>query len=207
MWEAPMAKNKIYNNPRSQRPKKKKGGSGSAILTVIIIAFLTMVAGIYLLTKFGENIFPYLISKKVSKPEAKILSLYFSDEEGLVLKAEKREVSKGIVKTEMKEGIHALILGPVGKLTHTIPHGTKLLGVEIKDGIVFLNFSKEISENHPGGSSAELQTLYSIVNTATLNFPDIKKVQILIEGKKSKTLAGHIDISFPLGPDKGFIKG
>lgn len=202
-----MAKKKIYNNPKPQRAKKRKGGSGSALLTVVIIAFLTAAVGIYLLTKFGENIFPYLISKKVSKPETKVISLYFSDEEGLSLKAEKREVSKGALTKEIKEGINALINGPVGKLTHTIPHRTKLIGVEIKDGIVFLNFSKELSENHPGGSSAELQTIYSIVNTATLNFPDIKKAQILIEGKKTKTLAGHIDISFPLGPDKGFIKG
>ncbi|MDP2682555.1 MAG: GerMN domain-containing protein [Deltaproteobacteria bacterium] len=202
-----MAKKKTYSNPKPQRPGKKKGGSGSALLTVVIIALLTVVVGIYLLTKFGENIFPYLISKKVSKPEMKIINLYFSDEEGLVLKIEKRELSKGALTKEIEEGINVLINGPLGKLTPTIPDGTKLLGVEIKDGVVFLNFSKEISEKHPGGSSAEIQTVYSIVNTVTLNFPDIKKAQILIEGKKTKTLAGHIDISFPLGPDKGFIKG
>lgn len=202
-----MAKKKTYSNPKPRRPGKKKGGSGSALLTVVIIALLTVVVGIYLLTKFGENIFPYLISQKVSKPEMKIINLYFSDEEGLVLKIEKRELSKGVMTKEIEEGINVLINGPLGKLTPTIPDGTKLLGVEIKDGVVFLNFSKEISEKHPGGSSAEIQTVYSIVNTVTLNFPDIKKAQILIEGKKTKTLAGHIDISFPLGPDKGFIKG
>lgn len=202
-----MAKKKIYSNPKPQRPGKKKGASGSALLTVVIIALLTVVVGIYLLTKFGENIFPYLISKKVSKPEMKIINLYFSDEEGLVLKVEKRELSKGVLTKEIADGINALINGPLGKHTPTIPDGTKLLGVEIKDGVVFLNFSKEISEKHPGGSSAEIQTVYSIVNTVTLNFPDIKKAQILIEGKKTKTLAGHIDIYFPLGPDKGFIKG
>ncbi len=202
-----MAKKKLYSNPKPQRPGKKKGGSGSALLTVVIIALLTVVVGIYLLTKFGENIFPYLISKKVSKPEMKIINLYFSDEEGLVLRVEKRELSKGVLKKEIEEGINVLINGPLGKLTPTIPDGTKLLGVEIKDGVVFLNFSKEISEKHLGGSSAEIQTVYSIVNTVTLNFPDIKKAQILIEGKKTKTLAGHIDISFPLGTDKGFIKG
>src|SRR3989338_2124747 len=119
-----MAKKKISNNTRPQRPKKKKDSSGSALLTVVIIAFLTAAAGIYLLTKFGENIFPYLISKKVSKPETKVISLYFSDEEGLALKAEKREVSKGGLTKEIKDGINALINGPVGKLTHTIPHGT-----------------------------------------------------------------------------------
>lgn len=202
-----MAKKKIPDNPKPQRPVKKKGGSGNTLLTVIIIAFLTVVLGIYLLTKFGEKISPYLISKKISKPEMKIINLYFSNEEGLTLKAEKREIMKEILTKEIEEGINALIDGPSGKLTPTIPAGAKLLGVEVKDGVVFLNFSKDISEKHPGGSSAEIQTVYSVVNTATLNFPDLKKAQILIEGKKAKTLAGHIDISFPLGPDKGFVKG
>lgn len=202
-----MAKKKIPDNPKPQRPGKKKGGSGNTLLTVIIIAFLTVALGIYLLTKFGEKISPYLISKKISKPEMKIINLYFSNEEGLTLKAEKREITKEILTKEIEEGINALIDGPSGKLTPTIPDGAKLLGVEVKDGVVFLNFSKDISEKHPGGSSAEIQTVYSVVNTATLNFPDLKKAQILIEGKKAKTLAGHIDISFPLGPDKGFVKG
>ena len=202
-----MAKKKTYSNPKPQRARKKWGNAGSAILTVIIIALLTVVVGIYLLARYGEKLPFSLIPQKISKTETKTINLYFSDEEGLVLKIEKRELSKGVLTKEIEEGINVLINGPLGKLTPTIPDGTKLLGVKIKDGVVFLNFSKEISEKHPGGSSAEIQTVYSIVNTVTLNFPDIKKAQILIEGKKTKTLAGHIDISFPLGPDKGFIKG
>ena len=59
------------------------------------------------------------------------------------------------------------------------------------------------SSNHPGGSTAELQTIYSVVNTLTLNFPGIKKVQLLIDGSVHDTLAGHIVISIPLGPEKG----
>jgi len=203
-----MAKKKISSNrQKTQRSRKKNGGGGSALLTVIIIALLTVVVGIYLLTKFGEKIPSYLIPKKISKPEAKTINLYFSNEEGLALKAEKREIAKGNLIKEIKEGIDSLIKGPKLNLTPTIPEGTRVLGVDVKDGIAFLNFSKEISENHPGGSSAEIQTVYSIVNTVTLNFPEIKKVQLLIEGKRAKVLAGHIDISFPLGPDKGFIKG
>ncbi|MBI3399043.1 MAG: GerMN domain-containing protein [Deltaproteobacteria bacterium] len=195
------------SNPKVQGSRKKKGSGGSAILTVIIVALLTAVIGIYLLTKYGEKIPPYLIPKKISKPEARVVSLFFSNEDGIALKAEKREIEKGALAKEIKEAINDLVGGPKGKLTDTIPAGTKLLTVEVKEGIVYLNFNKEISQNHPGGSSAELQTIYSLINTATLNFPEVKKVQLLIEGKKLKTLAGHIDISFPLGPNKDLIKG
>lgn len=203
-----MAKKKIPpGNPKPQRSRRKKDSAGRAVLTVIIVALLTVIIGIYLLTKYSEKIPLYLIPKKISKPEMKTVNLYFSNDEGLALKAEKREIEKGALAKEIERSINALIKGPAEKLTPTIPDGTRLLGIEIKEGVAFLNFSKEISERHPGGSSAEIQTVYSIVNTVALNFSEIKKVQLLIEGKKAKTVAGHIDISFPLGPDKEFIKG
>ncbi|MBI3753726.1 MAG: GerMN domain-containing protein [Deltaproteobacteria bacterium] len=203
-----MAKKKLpHGNPKPQRSRRKKGNAGRAVLTVIIVALLTVIIGIYLLTKYSEKIPPYLIPKKIFKPEMKTVNLYFSNDEGLALKAEKREIAKGALAKEIERSINALIKGPAEKLTPTIPDGTRLLGVEIKEGVAFLNFSKEISERHPGGSSAEIQTVYSIVNTVALNFSEIKKVQLLIEGKKAKTVAGHIDISFPLKADKEFIKG
>jgi spore germination protein GerM len=61
-----------------------------------------------------------------------------------------------------------------------------------------INFNKALSKNHPGGSSAEIITVYSIVNSLTLNFPQIKKVQILIEGETGKTIAGHLSLDQPI---------
>ena len=37
----------------------------------------------------------------------------------------------------------------------------------------------------------------SIVNTLT-DFPEVKKVQILIDGASVETLSGHLDLSEPL---------
>lgn len=37
----------------------------------------------------------------------------------------------------------------------------------------------------------------SIVDTLT-EFPEVKQVQILIEGKKVETLGGHMDLTQPL---------
>lgn len=202
-----MAKKKVSYNTKPQRARKKRGNAGGAILTIIIIALLTAAVGIYLLARYGEKLPFSLVPPKTSKTEIKTINLYFSNEEGLALKAEKREIAKGDLTKEIKQSMDSLVKGPKWNLTPTIPDGTKFLGVEVKEGIAFLNFSKEITEKHPGGSSAEIQTVYSIVNTAALNFPEIKRVQVLIQGKKAKTLAGHIDISFPLGPDKDFIKG
>jgi hypothetical protein len=202
-----MAKKKIPSNTKPQRARKRQGNAGGTVLTVIIIALLTAVVGIYLITRYGTKLLPFFIPHKISKPGTKTINLYFPNQDGLVLKAEKREIAKGDLTKEIQESVEGLIKGPQWNLTSSIPDGTKLLGVMVKEEVAFLNFSKEISERHPGGSSAELQTIYSIVNTVTLNFPDIKKVQLLIEGKKVNTLAGHIDISFPLSQDKDLIKG
>jgi hypothetical protein len=41
-------------------------------------------------------------------------------------------------------------------------------------------------------------TLRSIMQTLVANVPEVKRVQILIEGREVETLAGHVDIRRPL---------
>jgi spore germination protein GerM len=83
--------------------------------------------------------------------------------------------------------------------------GTRLLSVRLSNGTATIDFSKELKLNHPGGSSAELQTIYAIVNSITLNITDISTVRILIGGERHDTLAGHIFIRLPLSADKKII--
>lgn len=45
---------------------------------------------------------------------------------------------------------------------------------------------------------------YAITNTLT-EFPEIKKVQILVEGKKVITLSGHMDLEDPLTRNKSLL--
>jgi hypothetical protein len=58
----------------------------------------------------------------------------------------------------------------------------------------------DLSATVPGGDGKgsawdEILAVYSIVNTLTQNFEDIKRVHILVDGKEAQTLAGHIDMS------------
>ena len=43
--------------------------------------------------------------------------------------------------------------------------------------------------NHPGGTTNEILTVYSLVNALTANLPAVTGVQILIDGKEVDTLA------------------
>jgi len=125
--------------------------------------------------------------------------LYFSDEKGSFLLAEKRMLFHNEDPAEMGRAIlEDLIRGPRGKLSRTIPEGTSLNAIYVsRDGTAFVDFSDSLRENHPGGSQTEFLTVYSIVNSLALNIPQVNSVKILIEGRETMTLAGHIDSRFP----------
>jgi hypothetical protein len=73
-------------------------------------------------------------------------------------------------------------------------------------GIAYIDLSKGFQPAADAtGSSAELLTVYSVVDTLTTNFPAVKRVQILEEDRPLDTLSGHIDLSRPLLPDLTFV--
>ncbi len=41
----------------------------------------------------------------------------------------------------------------------------------------------------------ELLAVYAFVNTLTQNFPDVRQVRFLLDGREAHTLAGHLDLS------------
>jgi len=131
--------------------------------------------------------------------------LYFGDEEGNLV-AEKRTIPKveGIGRATIKE----LIEGPepAGGLYATIPLGTRLRDINVKDdGTAIVDFSGDIRAEHWGGYLGEILTVYSIVNTLA-QFPTVDRVQILVDGQKLDTLVEHVDIREPLEPNNNLVK-
>lgn len=132
------------------------------------------------------------------------INVYFSDDQSEFLVPEKRHIAdtKNLAVSAMEE----LIKGPTESGHYaTIPSETSVLGIEINDRVAYVSFSKELIDKHWGGSSGELMTITSIVNTLT-EFDDIQKVQILVEGKTVETIAGHSDVSRPLARDDTKIR-
>lgn len=134
--------------------------------------------------------------------------LYFSDGRGEYLQAEERMIPHSESIAEFGRAIvQGLIDGPSDGLLPTIPEGTGINAFYITaSGTAYADLAGAVSENHPGGVGSELFTIYSIVNTLILNIPEIKAVKILIDGKEKETLAGHIDLRFPLGADMVLVK-
>ncbi|VDN47052.1 conserved protein of unknown function [Petrocella atlantisensis] len=120
--------------------------------------------------------FPNLDAQKVWK-EVRTLTVYDN------------EIAKASI-LGLIEGTNSSTLSP------SIPDGTRLLSINLENGLCTVDFSRAFVENHPGGSAGELMTLGSIVNTLT-EFPEIERVQILVEGQVIETI-GNISLEEPL---------
>jgi spore germination protein GerM len=127
----------------------------------------------------------------------KTVSLFFLSEDDGLLHPETREIlADSRLGEEAKEVVQELIRGSGKGYISPLPPETKLRQLFItKDGVAYVDLSREIMEKHPSGSSAELATVYSIVNTLAYNFKPIKKVFILVEGSEKETLGGHLNLS------------
>jgi spore germination protein GerM len=190
---------------RRRRSKKKSGRKG------ILISLILIGIGIALVSLFEQEISHFFrpwMERRGFLEGKRGVTLYFSDQEGEYLIGEKREIIKReVVEDEAKEVIRELIKGPKGRLLPTLPSRTKLLSLQIEEqGVAKANFSKALSKDHPGGTSAEMATVYSIVNTLVLNFPRIKRVQFLVEGKEIESITGHLSLGQPIAPKPDLIK-
>lgn len=89
----------------------------------------------------------------------------------------------------------------------TLPKETVLKSVYVtEEGTAYIDFSDAIREHHPGGVRMEMISIYSIVNSLILNIDQIKAVKLLIGGRETKTLAGHIDSRFPFSANMLIIR-
>ncbi|GFO70004.1 sporulation protein [Geomonas limicola] len=132
----------------------------------------------------------------------RVVNLFFASPDGDRLVREGREVEiEEETEADIESVVDELVRGPLGELGPTLPPNTRILGVQLKGDQAFIDFGPELQQGLPEGSSAELVAAYSLVDTVTANFPQVKKVQILVNGVAVETLKGHLDIRYPLVPD------
>jgi len=135
-----------------------------------------------------------------TKPDEEKAALYFANADADQLVKEIREIKASGAETK-KAILEELIEGPQNpELVRTIPEDVKVLDVTVEDGIAAVNFSEELRSSHWGGSTGEILTIYSIVNTLA-ELPDVEQVEFLIEGQEIETLMGHMDLSGAIHPD------
>lgn len=195
--------------------KFKKQSKKNTVIRWLLFLFLIglTAASIYVL-KHPDLLTMLPHKKKISpspitKEKDISINLYFGDSSSDFLMPEPRRMvlQEGAIKNTVKKIIQELIKGPKSTLIQTIPHGVTIRGIALKGNTrVVIDFSPELARNHPGGSLAEMQTIYSIVNSILLAIPSLKEVKILVDGQSQETLKGHIDLRAPLKANLSLIK-
>jgi len=127
-------------------------------------------------------------------------TLFFAAE-GTRLAREAREIEPCENETACLESVlDELLNGPVGEYEETVPEGTTVSAVRIEGNMATIEFSSAFSDGMLSGSSAEMLAVYSVVDTVAVNFPQIQKVKINVDGNEAVVLR-HLDLSDPLEPD------
>ena len=191
----------LHNHPRGNR-RENAAGLGWGWLLAVVVALVAGGAMWWLLGKPGAD-------RTVSEPielgsgvtPGEDLSIWFASAQEDALVAEKHRVPPQTTSVERaKASLQALISGPKTEALRTLSAEVKIRELFVDDrGTAYIDFSEELSRDHSGGTWSEMLTLRSIMQTLASNVPEVKQVQILIEGRAVETLAGHIDIRRPFG--------
>ncbi len=82
------------------------------------------------------------------------------------------------------------------RATYLLPEGTVIVDLG----------GPTLSEGWGTGSHQELMSLYSLVHTLTANFPDARRVRVLVNGTPAETLGGHISLAKSLEAHLGLVE-
>lgn len=161
------------------------------IASAVLLLFLVLVLRGLWLYKGEERGFPAAV-----ETDQPFYAVYFAASDGVLLEP---EFKKG--ESTISGLLDDLIQGPgLPGLERILPAETKVLGYSRQGHVLYVNFSHHLRADHPGGSRAELLTVYGIVNTL-VETDGIEQVQILVEYEPLDTLAGHVQLQKPLKGD------
>jgi germination protein M len=86
----------------------------------------------------------------------------------------------------LENTIEEWLKGPVDKdnMTLDLPYDTKLLGIQMKDGVTYINFSKEFNNIASDPKSEEM--VLRALKLITSHYPEVEQLKILVENKEYK---------------------
>ena len=169
-----------------------------------------LVALVLLLRWYGPSFLPASVATvDDAAPGAGLarVTLFYLARDGTGLVGRERRIDPGADAADRARAIVRRQLDPAPPpLRSPFPRGTRLRSLYLAaDGNAFVDLSPQVSADHPGGSLDELFTVYAIVNSLTINVPEIDAVQIMVDGREVDTLAGHIDLRRPLASNLTWV--
>jgi len=144
-----------------------------------------------------------------NKVALRTIRLYFESPR-MLLASETRDVElpenpAGALPAVMRE----LVKGSANQgVSPVLPPDTVVLGAYLlPDGIAFVDLGgPTLTQGWGTGSHEELIGVYSVVQTVVANFPQARRVRLLINGEPAETLAGHVALDRSLGPMPALVE-
>ncbi len=134
------------------------------------------------------------------------VTLYFPDQQGMLLFPEERDIPKPAAGPVFLKILFAeLQKGPTREgLIAAIPDKMHLRNAFLLgDGEAVVDFA--LDSGLTFGSDEELTIVASLVDTILQNVADTSRVRILINGEPAETLGGHVDLTRPLLFIRGIV--
>lgn len=141
-----------------------------------------------------------------SLKETKLITLYFPTKDGSSLKKEQRMIEVQNTLSPEKTVVNELMKGTqLDDCTNAIPAPTKLLGIETKDNVCFVNFSSDFVSRSGTSSLQTTLTLFSVVNSLC-ELDNVKSVQILVNGETGLEFGNYV-LDIPYEANKDITRG
>jgi len=134
--------------------------------------------------------------------------IFYQSTAGNLLRPEENEIFRTErLIDQAKQVIELLARGPAGSgAVSPLPSGARLRSLFLfEDGLAVADFSGEMSRANPGGAWGERAAVFAVVNSLTFNFPSIRRVKILVDGREAETLAGHLNLARPFSMDLSMV--
>lgn len=161
------------------------------------------------LSQRGDGGFGGSAQEETAQPTEKVtFQLYFPADGGL-LRVEDRELAvSNTPKDRIRKVVEALLAGPTERgLARPFPEGVTVGSVQLSTaGTAYIDLRwPDHNEPPSGGSTEEMQRVYSVVDSIALNVPQASHVVLLWNGIQRPTFSGHLDLTEPLAPNRALV--
>lgn len=171
-------------------------------IAIAVAALIVVVAAIYLVPGIRRAGTKGPAEAERVSGETRSVTIYFGNREADGFETETREIPTAeSFEDEVKTVIGELVKGSEdsGRM-NAIPEGAELVQTFwIEDSqTLILDWNRAFVDNHPGGSTGEYYTISNVIKTIGANFPQVARVQFLVEGAQVESIAGHFAVDKPI---------
>jgi len=176
----------------------------SLLIGVAVLLAVVVTMGVYLhhmRRQAGELASPAASALPVPPPATgptETVTLYVADDGAGILRPRSTQIPlPGGRQQRAEELLRALLrIYQQPGSAHPLAAASDIRSIYLVDpGAAVIDLNAAFADQHRSGILSEQLTVNSLVETLAANVPGIQRVNILVEGKRRDTLAGHADLT------------